>query len=99
MTTPSTHAANANEKPEAEVKAFQAKPATHRRNPRMRRRKASRNRKSLPYGAGRGAPQKRRWGRNLLMIAVPLALVAGGGYVWVTGGRFQDRKRQFAPGP
>ncbi|MDH6229890.1 membrane fusion protein (multidrug efflux system) [Mesorhizobium soli] len=34
--------------------------------------------------------RKRKVGRTLLMLAVPLALVAGGGYVWVTGGRYQE---------
>jgi membrane fusion protein (multidrug efflux system) len=33
---------------------------------------------------------KRRAGRFLLMIALPLALIAGGAYVWVTGGRYQE---------
>jgi membrane fusion protein (multidrug efflux system) len=36
------------------------------------------------------APKRRRGGRFLLMAALPLALVAGGGYVWVTGGRYQE---------
>ncbi|RWE50643.1 MAG: HlyD family secretion protein [Mesorhizobium sp.] len=36
------------------------------------------------------APKKRRLGRFLLMIALPLALLAGGAYVWVTGGRYQE---------
>jgi membrane fusion protein, multidrug efflux system len=34
--------------------------------------------------------RKRKTGRTLLMLAVPLALVVGGGYVWVTGGRYQE---------
>ncbi|BBD37340.1 HlyD family secretion protein [Aminobacter sp. NyZ550] len=34
------------------------------------------------------APKKR--GRVLLMAALPLALVVGGGYFWVTGGRYQE---------
>lgn len=34
------------------------------------------------------APKKR--GRLLLMAALPLALVVGGGYFWVTGGRYQE---------
>lgn len=34
--------------------------------------------------------RKRRKGRLLLMMALPLALVVGGGYVWVTGGRYQE---------
>ena len=33
---------------------------------------------------------KRRGGRVMLMLAVPLALVIGGGYLWVTGGRYQE---------
>ena len=38
--------------------------------------------------APKPAPKKR--GRFLLMAALPLALVAGGGYYWVTGGRYQE---------
>jgi membrane fusion protein (multidrug efflux system) len=34
--------------------------------------------------------KKRRTGRLFLMVALPAALLAGGGYVWVTGGRFQE---------
>ncbi|KRB27610.1 hypothetical protein ASD99_26465 [Mesorhizobium sp. Root695] len=34
--------------------------------------------------------KKRRLGRLLLMIALPAALAVGGGYVWVTGGRYQE---------
>ena len=33
--------------------------------------------------------KKRRTGRFLLMVALPAALIAGGSYVWVTGGRYQ----------
>jgi membrane fusion protein (multidrug efflux system) len=36
------------------------------------------------------APRKRGKLRYLVMAAVPLALVAGGSYVWVTGGRYQE---------
>ncbi|TJW17474.1 MAG: HlyD family secretion protein [Mesorhizobium sp.] len=35
-------------------------------------------------------PKKRRVGRFLLMFALPVALIAGGSYVWVTGGRYQE---------
>ena len=37
-------------------------------------------------------PQKRarRSGRMLVMLALPTALVAGGAWFWVTGGRFQE---------
>lgn len=34
--------------------------------------------------------KKRRSGRFLLMFALPAALIAGGAYVWVTGGRYQE---------
>ena len=34
--------------------------------------------------------KKRRGGRFLVMAALPLALIAGGAYVWVTGGRYQE---------
>jgi membrane fusion protein (multidrug efflux system) len=34
--------------------------------------------------------KKRRGGRFLLMALLPLVLVVGGGYVWVTGGRYQE---------
>ncbi|MES0100981.1 HlyD family secretion protein [Mesorhizobium sp. M0019] len=37
------------------------------------------------------APKKeRRAGRFLLMFVLPAALIAGGSYVWVTGGRYQE---------
>ncbi len=36
------------------------------------------------------APKKRRGRRFLLMAALPILLAVGGGYVWVTGGRYQD---------
>ena len=36
------------------------------------------------------AVKKRRGGRLLVMIAVPLALAAGGGYFWLTGGRYEE---------
>ncbi|MCV3242256.1 HlyD family secretion protein [Mesorhizobium sp. ZC-5] len=36
------------------------------------------------------APKKRRGGRFFIMAALPLALIAGGAYVWVTGGRYQE---------
>lgn len=40
--------------------------------------------------AARPARKKRRGGRYALMLAVPLLLVAGGAYVWATGGRYQE---------
>jgi membrane fusion protein (multidrug efflux system) len=35
-------------------------------------------------------PRRRRRLRTLLMVSVPLLLIVGGSYVWVTGGRFQE---------
>ncbi|MDQ6436128.1 HlyD family secretion protein [Mesorhizobium sp. LHD-90] len=35
-------------------------------------------------------PKKRRGKRLVLMFALPLLLAAGGAYVWVTGGRYQE---------
>ncbi|ESY85632.1 membrane protein [Mesorhizobium sp. LNHC220B00] len=34
--------------------------------------------------------KKRRIGRFFLMFALPAVLIIGGGYVWVTGGRYQE---------
>lgn len=34
--------------------------------------------------------KKRGRGRFLLMAALPLAFIAGGSYVWITGGRYQE---------
>ncbi|TIP35429.1 MAG: hypothetical protein E5X77_38375, partial [Mesorhizobium sp.] len=41
-----------------------------------------------PQSAPVALKKKRRLGRFLLMVALPLALLAGGSYVWVTGGRY-----------
>lgn len=43
-----------------------------------------------PRPAPAPARNKRRGGRFMLMLAVPLALAAGGGYVWIAGGRYQE---------
>ncbi|OHV65467.1 hypothetical protein LCM4577_29400 [Mesorhizobium sp. LCM 4577] len=43
-----------------------------------------------PQPAPVAPKKKRRLGRFLLMVALPLALLAGGAYVWVTGGRYQE---------
>ncbi|PTE12518.1 HlyD family secretion protein [Mesorhizobium helmanticense] len=46
---------------------------------------------SSPVAPAPVAPKKkRRLGRFLLMVALPAALVIGGAYVWVTGGRYQE---------
>jgi len=42
-----------------------------------------------PHVAARPA-RSRRLLRPLLMVVVPLALAVGGGYYWVTGGRYQE---------
>ena len=36
------------------------------------------------------APAPKRRGRFVLMAALPLAMVVGGGYFWVNGGRYQE---------
>ncbi|UVK37534.1 HlyD family secretion protein [Mesorhizobium sp. AR10] len=43
-----------------------------------------------PQPAPVAPKKKRRAGRFLLMFALPAALIAGGSYVWVTGGRYQE---------
>ncbi|MGE0501260.1 MAG: HlyD family secretion protein [Rhizobiaceae bacterium] len=42
-----------------------------------------------PLAPAPTTPRRRR-GRLALMLAVPLALLAGGAFVWVTGGRYQE---------
>ena len=43
-----------------------------------------------PRVATAAPAKKRRGGRFALMLALPVALAAGGAYVWVTGGRFEE---------
>lgn len=44
--------------------------------------------------------KKKRSGRRLaLMLAVPLILAAGGGYFWLTGGRFVDTDNAYVQQP
>lgn len=45
---------------------------------------------ALPAPVVQAAPKKRRGARTALMFAVPVLLAAAGGYVWATGGRFQE---------
>lgn len=39
--------------------------------------------------AGTAAPKAKRGGRLALMLALPVVLALGGGYVWLTGGRYE----------
>lgn len=86
MTASSSSAANANEKPVAvdlqPSTVAEATPVAEKPEP-------------VAVAAPSIAPAlpakpKRRLNRMLLMAVVPLVLVVGGGYVWVTGGRYQD---------
>ena len=47
------------------------------------------------------APKKpaRRKGRKALMLALPVALAATGGYVWITGGRYVDTDNAYVHQP
>lgn len=45
---------------------------------------------AVPSLMDKPAAKKRGRRRYMLMAAVPLALILGGGYVWVTGGRYQE---------
>jgi len=47
--------------------------------------------------AGRG--RARRWPRRLLMLALPVALVLGGGTIWLTGGRYADTDNAYVHQP
>lgn len=40
-------------------------------------------------------PRKRRTGRLALMVAVPLLLAAGGGYFYLTGGRYEETDNAY----
>jgi membrane fusion protein (multidrug efflux system) len=44
-------------------------------------------------------PRKRGGKRIALMVAVPLVLVAGGSYVWLTGGRYEDTDNAYVQQP
>jgi membrane fusion protein (multidrug efflux system) len=80
-------AANTNEKAPAEIKQFPA-PVEDKTAP------TETPPASVPVAAEgvRPAParRKRGIGRFVLMAALPLLLVAGGTYVWVTGGRYEE---------
>ncbi|MCR4266399.1 HlyD family secretion protein [Nitratireductor sp. ZSWI3] len=49
-----------------------------------------------PVKLAQKAPLTKRKGFRVgLMLALPLALVAAGGYVWVTGGRYQETENAY----
>jgi membrane fusion protein (multidrug efflux system) len=82
-------AANASQKPastEAEVVALpaaEAKPGAERPH-------------TVPSGGAAPAPAKpRRSRRLLLMVAVPLVLAVGGGWFWLSGGRYVDTDNAY----
>ena len=80
-------AANVNQKKDAEIKPFPA-PAT----PEPAAEAFPAAVPAAPAVTLQSKPSRRRRGigRYLLMAVVPLALAAGGSYVWVTGGRMQE---------
>lgn len=96
MSTPATQAANVNQKPEAEAKPFPGEGGGVENAAAEAKVEAPETRPALqpvepPARVATPAPRKRRrWGRTALMLALPLALLAGGTYVWVTGGRYQE---------
>jgi membrane fusion protein, multidrug efflux system len=49
----------------------------------------------VPVADRANAAKKRRLPRLVLMLLVPLALAAVGGYLWVTGGRFQETENAY----
>ena len=48
-----------------------------------------------PAALVEAAPKKKGSRRLVLMIAVPLVLVLGGGYFWLNGGRYQDTDNAY----
>lgn len=80
-------AANVNQKKDAEIKPFPA-PAT----PEPTAEASPANVPAAPAVTLQAKPARRRrgLGRYLMMAVVPVALAAGGSYVWVTGGRIQE---------
>lgn len=77
-----SNAANANERTEAEVKQF-PQPQMEAPAPQPQ------PQQTAPVTEVRIAPPK-RGRRYALMALVPLALLAGGTYFWVTGGRYEE---------
>lgn len=54
---------------------------------------------AAPAPAPAPAARQRKGLRLLLMIVVPAALVIGGGYYWVTGGRFEETENAYLQQP
>ena len=53
-----------------------------------------------PVGAARAeAPAPSRWRRRVLMLTVPLLLAGGGGYAWLTGGRYVTTDNAYVHQP
>ena len=55
---------------------------------------------SAPAPQAQAEPKKKRGGlRYILMVAVPLVLLVGGGYFWLTGGRYEDTDNAYVQQP
>lgn len=85
-------AANANEQSEAETQQLPAAPTAVTVEARAAEASPA-TPVEVPVVAGQPSPlpkRKRRWGRVAMMAIVPLALVVGGTYAWVSGGRYEE---------
>jgi membrane fusion protein, multidrug efflux system len=89
---------NARMKPQAQgdAQVVQLPPATAEAKPGQQ----SSGPAAAPPAAEAAAPKKRRGGRRLvLMVSVPVILVLGGGYFWLTGGRYEDTDNAYVQQP
>ena len=43
--------------------------------------------------------KNRKPGRTALMVALPAAMIVIGGYVWITGGRYQETENAYLQQP
>jgi membrane fusion protein (multidrug efflux system) len=50
-------------------------------------------------GEAAQSKKSRKSGRTALMLALPVAFVAIGGYVWITGGRYQETENAYLQQP